>query len=626
MQITYPWPRFWLPRDGIIDLSDAGFLRDPADWLAGPHMPVPLAALQRWRSLALLGEPGIGKSTTLKEEADRVATLPEAASLASIYVDLRAFSSESLLYQRLFEREKFTAWRTGSSHLLLHIDSLDEALLRIDSIANLFASELPGLPTDRLSIRIACRTAVWPAETLGVALKNIWGEDSGTFELAPLRRQDIFAALELHGIAVEGFMRALFAAQAVPFAIKPLTLKMLLTIYRQRGDLPKSNIDLYKQGCLALCEERNESRRDSGRRGKLNASQRMRLAGRIAAATILGNRFAVWTGPQVDCPDEDVSVPALAGGREDGDIPAFGTTDDNVREVLDSGLFSSRGEHRMGWAHHGYGEFLASLYLFERGVPAATILKALRHPTGGLIPQLSGVAAWTASLSSDLRAALTADEPIALLRGDLSSWSANDRAALVRALLDAVEAKRVTDSPYQNAEAYAKLSHPGLAAELRPFITGRKRSIATRRLALLIAEKCRLTELRPELLHVALDVDDDAHVRAGAVAALKYCGDASVPALVRPLAAGQGGPDPQDDIKGKCPRAALARSHDGGRAFPTVEIGWFHTEKWDPDDSRRNRVAKMSIDVAMAELDRQAAALPEGFIVRPVILECHAPS
>jgi hypothetical protein len=85
-------------------------------------------------------------------------------------------------------------------------------------------------------------------------------------------------------------MRALLAAQAVPFAIKPLTLKMLLAIYQQRGDVPNSNIDLYKQGCLALCEEQNKSRRDSGRRGNLNAGQRMRLAARIAAATILGNR------------------------------------------------------------------------------------------------------------------------------------------------------------------------------------------------------------------------------------------------------------------------------------------------------------------------------------------------
>jgi hypothetical protein len=49
---------------------------------------------------------------------------------------------------------------------------------------------------------------------------------------------------------------------------------------------------------------------------------------------------------------------------------------------------------------------------------------------------------------------------------------------------------------------------------------------------------------------VALDVGDNSHVRAGAVSALKHCGDASVPPLIRPLAAGQAGPDPNDDIKG----------------------------------------------------------------------------
>lgn len=548
--MVYAWPRFWVPRDGVIDLSDVGFLRDPTDWLAQPRWPVPIAALQPWRALALLGEPGIGKSTTLKDEADRVASLPADGNLVSIYADLRAFSSEELLYRRIFESEKFIAWRNGGSHLFLHLDSLDEALLRIDSIANLLASELPGLPTDRLSIRIACRTAVWPADTLGIALTGIWGEGSGAFELAPLRRRDVFTALETHGIGTEGFMRALFSAQAVPFAIKPLTLKMLLTIYQQRGDLPNSNIELYKQGCLALCEESNKSRRDSGRRGNLNAGQRMRLAGRIASATILGNRFAVWTGPEVDCPYEDFSVSALAGGREQGDFAGFSSTDDDVREALDSGLFSSRGEHRMGWAHQGYGEFLAALYLFERGVPAETMLKALRHPTGGLIPQLSGVAAWAASLSGALRAALIADEPIALLKGDLSSWSADDRKALVQSLLDAVESKQVTDSPYSNAEAYAKLNHPGLADELRSFITDGQRAAITRRLALLVAEKCKLTELQSELLQVALDAADHPQVRAGAVSALKRCGDGSVPVLVRPLAAGQGGPDPNDDVKG----------------------------------------------------------------------------
>jgi hypothetical protein len=87
-EANYPWPRFWVPRDGVIDLSDGGFLRDPTDWLAGPQSPMPLAALQHWRSLALLGEPGIGKSSTLKEEADRVASAPPDSNFTSIYVSL----------------------------------------------------------------------------------------------------------------------------------------------------------------------------------------------------------------------------------------------------------------------------------------------------------------------------------------------------------------------------------------------------------------------------------------------------------------------------------------------------------------------------------------------------------
>jgi len=276
----------------------------------------------------------------------------------------------------------------------------------------------------------------------------------------------------------------------------------------------------------------------------------MRLAGRIAAATILGNCFAIWTGPEVECPLDDIPLSALAGHREDGAFAAFTATDEDIREVLDTGSFSSRGDHRMGWAHLGYGEFLAALYLFEQGVPAETMLKALLHPAGGLIPQLSGVAAWAASLSGALRATLIADEPIALLRGDLSGWSNGDRTSLVKSLLGAVENKRVTDSPYSNAEAYAKLNHSGLAAELQPLITDRQLGLSTRRLALLIAEKCKLKELQPELLQVALAEDDNPQVRAGAVSALKHCGDGSVPALIRPSAAGQAGPDPNDDIKG----------------------------------------------------------------------------
>jgi hypothetical protein len=195
-----------------------------------------LADLSSYRALALLGEPGIGKSAALKAEVERIAAETNAVS---IYVDLRGFSSDVLLYRKVFESAKFTAWKNGTSHLFLHLDSLDEALLRVETIANLLASELPHYPTARMSVRIACRTAVWPASTLGHALETIWGKEaSGVFELAPLRRQDVAEAAKTHQIEPDAFVRELYAANAVPFAIKPLTLKMLLRLYHQRGCLP----------------------------------------------------------------------------------------------------------------------------------------------------------------------------------------------------------------------------------------------------------------------------------------------------------------------------------------------------------------------------------------------------
>jgi hypothetical protein len=178
--------RFWVPRTGgMIDLSDGGFLRDPTGLFARSDAAGArqLRELAGYRALALLGEPGIGKSTTLPEEAARVGEQAGAGTV-SIHADLRAYSSESLLYRRIFESDEFLAWETGHSHLVLHLDSLDEALLRIDSIANLLTDELPRCPVERLSVRIACRTAVWPAATLETALCGIWGEAAvGVFEL-----------------------------------------------------------------------------------------------------------------------------------------------------------------------------------------------------------------------------------------------------------------------------------------------------------------------------------------------------------------------------------------------------------------------------------------------------------
>jgi hypothetical protein len=403
-----------------------------------------------------------------------------------------------------------------------------------------------------MSLRIACRTAVWPGRILEPSLNKLWGDAAvGVFELAPLRRRDVVVAAEAHGIEPGAFIRELYVANAVPFAIKPLTLTLLLGLFQREGKLPRSVADLYTRGCLKLCDESNPSRRDARRLGALNPAQRLRVAARLAAATMLANRYAVWTGSEADgVPEEDVSLSLLSRGHEEGDFPAFDVSEDNVRETLDTGLFTSRGGVLMGWAHQSFAESLAAQYLVEKKVSPANILKILLHPAGGLVPQLAAVAAWISSLSKEIRDALIESEPLVLLQGDLTNWSEVDLSALTASLLNAYDKKNVRDFIPGIADYYARLVHPQLAAQLRPYLTDSANNIVARREAIMITESCAVAELQPELLKVALDPAYDAELRSRAVAALSTCGDETVPGEILILAKGELGPDPLNGIRG----------------------------------------------------------------------------
>ena len=353
------WPRFWIPQTGILDLSDAGFLRDPVDSLFGPGPLRTLAQLDAIPALALLGEPGSGKSANLKQEHERVSALAPEQQGSPVYVDLNVTSNEDRLYRQIFECSEVEAWKADDTRLYLLLDSLDEAMLRIETVPHLLAEGYGA----------TSRSFVGPHRLpdRGMAGRNTWTNPNGSLGRVRSGRVRAGAPSTVRHThrarrrrhRPDEFLPKLFGAQAVAFAIKPLTLKMLIALYKRDGRLPTRTGDLYRQGCLALCEETTTAGTKLAGKAELNGRQRLRLAGRIAVATALGHRFAVWNGPETETPSEDVAVSALAGAREDGDFPAFTTGDEDVREVLDTGQFSARGERRMGWAHQTYQEFLA---------------------------------------------------------------------------------------------------------------------------------------------------------------------------------------------------------------------------------------------------------------------------
>ena len=287
----YIWKRFLFPRGQAIDLSDGGYLRDPeSQWSRLTQLCVTtFDALSSISCLILLGEPGSGKTETMRIERQRITNELKEHEDDLLWIDLSAYSSEDRLVHSLFESVSFVSWVKGSHRLHLFLDSFDECLLRIDTIAAILAEELSKYPLERLSFRIACRTANWPM-SLERALHQLWQRHHETpqvYELAPLRRKDVVEAAHSQSMKdPEKFLKAVERKGVVPFALKPVTLDFLLNIYCRKATLPSSQAELYHEGCLSLCTETNPNRSAARRTGTLSPEERTSVAARIAAIMV----------------------------------------------------------------------------------------------------------------------------------------------------------------------------------------------------------------------------------------------------------------------------------------------------------------------------------------------------
>lgn len=530
---TYNWKRFWYRSDLPIQTDTGGFLHDPEGQYGHVFNPnaVPILGISDVPCLGLIAEPGMGKSRTLEIEHAVIDAELTTQGARSLWLNLREYGDVSHLIRNLFESAEFREWVAGDHRLHLFLDSLDEVLLQINVLTPLLLSELRKYPVTRLLLRIACRAADWPV-LLEAGLRKLWGsENVQVYRLAPLRYADVIEAAHVNGVDPDAFLREVERLQAGPLAVKPVTLDMLLRIYRQKGGLPRRQSDLYADGCRLLCEEENEYRRLAGQVGTLDADERMQIAGRIAAVTVCANKFAVWTDlDRGDVPESDIR---LADLRVAGDERT--PTDAQLRETLGTGLFSLRGPHRIGWAHQTYAEFLAAWYLRQRGVTPTQCMSLLVHTgdtTQKLVPQLQETAAWVSSMVPEVFREVMRTDPEVLLRSDVATANDADRVALVHALLSQYEGVGSLD---RYGRPFHKLNHPGLADQLRPYLIDTDRALEAREAAVDMVDACQVTELLPELLTLSLNSVEHLALRVRAVIALQAMGDEDTKTQLKPL-------------------------------------------------------------------------------------------
>jgi hypothetical protein len=251
---AYSWQRYWHKANEVPRTLD-GFLYRIGEY---ESISLPFSSFTNAECLILLGEPGIGKS----REIEKIAATETANDSTNLYINLNSIGSEIGLYKKLFESEKWQSCKKGLKPLYLYLDSLDEALLNLNHISGLLADEISEMSGKQFHLRIACRSGEWSKFTsLTDRLKNLWqGDGLQIIQLAPLTAQDVKMAAESEGIAGADLLHAIYIKNAAPLAAKPVTLNLLMKLFKKDKGFPGNQFDLYKRGCSALAEENYETR------------------------------------------------------------------------------------------------------------------------------------------------------------------------------------------------------------------------------------------------------------------------------------------------------------------------------------------------------------------------------
>ncbi|MBE7382317.1 MAG: hypothetical protein F6J95_013025 [Leptolyngbya sp. SIO1E4] len=554
------YKRYWYPRSEDITPDWDGYLPEPkSDWgrASNPNL-VTLSDISGLPCLVLLGEAGMGKTTAL--EFAHQQTYEQTKSSEDVCLPLFRlgdYGSDTELCNAVFRNPVFQEWLSGEHKIYLFLDSLDEGLLSIKILVRILKREIESLPCDRLYFRITCRATEWPA-SLEKVLKEKWEKDKvEIYTLAPLTRTDVAKAAGQKGIVdTDKFLKEISEKNAVPLAIKPITLKFLINLYSQDKRLPTSQVKLYELGCLQLCTEANPDRLEAGWSGKHSETKRKMIAGRIAAVMIFSNRASIWIGSDYgNVSDSDILLHDLCIGKGKIGNQEFDVDEDCIEEVLEiTGLFSTnKYSQRIEFSHRTYAEFLAAWYLKQRQLEIQQILQLIIHPNDSdsrLVPQLHETVAWLASMSSEVFRSVMETDPDVLLRSDIQTATDSECSALVENLLRLYDEGKLVNDILNNYGDYKKLNHDSLSLQLRPYICESARNLNARYVAIDIAEACEQKSLQNELATVALNFSEPPAIRRNAACAVCRIGDAPTKKKLINLALEDSGDDPNDEIKG----------------------------------------------------------------------------
>ncbi len=550
------WKRYWCKQDELVTLDDSGFLFDPEtkETFYKKTDVVPYSEISNLNCLILLGEPGIGKSTTLLKEFLKHEKSQKPSDIC-FFKNLNEYGDENRLITELFNAQEFDTWLKSDKNLYLYLDSFDECLLEIRRLFQILKNQFGKYHeiSSRLFLRITCRTGYW-SDCLTDFFNDLFGAISvGAYELAPLKRSDIEEAAKKVGLNASRFIEEIITKEIQSLAINPLTLELLFQVYLQSNSFPASKEELFYSACKRLCTEPNFERQLLYQKNSLSPEKRIALASRIAAVMVFCDKRVVDLRNNYKLSDDAISIDILLEGEEYTDNFGFQFTQQDLIETLtQTSLFSSRGNLQFGFSHLAYSEYLAAKFISNHGLEIEQIKSLITLSTdeeNKIIPQMKGVAAWMSIINSKVAEDTIKNDPQNVLISDLDVLSLDYKEKLVDSLMEKLSNNTIDDGDWGLHKQYKKLNHPKLSEQLKPFIANKDSYFLARRVAIDIAEACKLTDLNSNLIELALDETEDIHARSNAIHALIETGDVETKKKLIPLAKEPQELDINDDIK-----------------------------------------------------------------------------
>jgi len=556
----YDWKRYWIPQGESPIMSNDYFvepLTGDLRWYLPQSNGLPLSALKDIPCLVLLGDVGMGKSTTIQEESDKLSRALDGQKHFVVYRDLKRLTEEQI-YRQVFGHPHVEGWIRGEHALTLFLDSLDECWRRIDELESVLVGELQrqlGHKRPPLFLRVTCRSAEWRGSA-GETLKKLFPADKAVqiHTLAPLSEENIRQAAAANGQDGENLLSRIAEKGAQALASHPITFEMLFEIFLRGGTFPASRCDLYENGCLHLCKEPYSEFGSQSHR-TTTPQQRLAVASRLAALSVLTNRYLVNGDPEHPITRSDVLETSQTYGFFDEQLDGERVVVDRTTttEVLQTALFGERIEGAQTWRHQSYAEFLAARYLAHCHVPIEQIVSLLTDTTdnaGRVIPQLEEVACWLVDMKPSVFDALVASNVDIFVRCDPTSLDDTKRSQYVDSYLNLIRIHQTPELDWQLKPRLARLSHSRLAEQLGMVITNKNENPLVRETAIDIGGHCGCNALSGELIRVILDAEDVFRVRTHACVALENVANEGARTELKENASQRSLDDPTDEIKG----------------------------------------------------------------------------